>query len=335
MDTFKLKGDKLDSSKKFQQVSVQLTRKHNVDKFMQAANITDPEPFSDHAGTQSKQEANINLFYNSLVEMAGTITVERMVERIEGNVYSDAAELTTTTRKARQLLRYYATLVQPNNVKDSHLTSKRDLIQFRNTDPTKLKDDLESMFNEFDEIERELTPGAKMRDLQRKETFVGLLGNSCKVLQNTLDTIDVMDHAMTFEIVKEKLLQAAQNISTRSRNEGKASAKQQRTLSLRDETSATLSNNATSITMDKKQYDDLMQAVSSANRSRSLSPGRFTQSMDRGRPRSRSNTPERNHRRRDNSTQPARSRTQSPSKSSVSFSTNSKPSSPFPYSSRK
>jgi hypothetical protein len=41
----------------------------------------------------SKQEASINLFYNSLVDMAGSITVERVVERIEGNMYNDAAEL--------------------------------------------------------------------------------------------------------------------------------------------------------------------------------------------------------------------------------------------------
>jgi hypothetical protein len=71
MDDFKLKGDKLDSSKTFQKVSVHLTRKFNVDKFMEAANITDPEPFSEHPSTASKQEANINLFYSSLVNIAG------------------------------------------------------------------------------------------------------------------------------------------------------------------------------------------------------------------------------------------------------------------------
>jgi hypothetical protein len=194
MDDFKLKGDKLDSFKNFQRVSVHLTRKFNVDKFFEAASMTDLEPFSEHSGTALKQEANINLFYNSLVHMAGSIKVEKMVENIQTNDYNDAQELTTTTRKARQLLRYYASLVKPNNVKDSSLTAKRDLILFRNTDPTKLKDDLEHMFDEFDEAESEMTERTKMRELQKKEHFLGLLGNSCKAIQNTLDTIDVMDH---------------------------------------------------------------------------------------------------------------------------------------------
>lgn len=329
MDDFKLKGDKLDSSKTFQKVSVHLTRKFNVDKFMEAANITDPEPFSEHPSTASKQEANINLFYSSLVNIAGSIQVEKMVEKIETNIYNDAHELTTTTRKARQLLRYYASLVRANNVKDSSLSAKRDLILFRNTDSTKLKDDLERMFDEFDEAEREMTEGAKMRDLQKKEHFLGILGNSCKAIQNTLDTIDVMDHATTFEIVKEKLLQAAQNISTRSRNENKASARQQRSPS-HDTSVTTMSANATQITMDKAQYDEIMRAISSdkSNRNRSESPSR--QYAERGRPRSRSNTPDRNFRRREGSSQSSNLRARSPSKSNVTFSPNTRSSSPYP-----
>jgi hypothetical protein len=82
------------------------------------------------------------------------------------------------------------------------------------------------MFNDFEEAEREMTEESKMRDLQKKEHFLGLLGSRCKALQNTLDTIDVMNHDTTFAIVQEKLLQAAQNISTRSRNERKQSYSQ-------------------------------------------------------------------------------------------------------------
>ena len=57
----------------YQQVSVHLTRKYNVDKFMQAVNIRILNHSPTILGQNLKQEANINLFYSSLVAMAGAI----------------------------------------------------------------------------------------------------------------------------------------------------------------------------------------------------------------------------------------------------------------------
>ena len=86
--------------------------------------------------------------------------------------------------------------MQPNNVKDSNLTGKRDLIQFRNTGSTKLKlkDDQEQMFNEY-EVEEEMTSIKKM------ERFHGILAQSSKKsLKQALENIDIMDETMNFEI---------------------------------------------------------------------------------------------------------------------------------------
>jgi hypothetical protein len=115
--TFKLRGDSLDSKKRFLQATLSQKRKYNVQEFLEAPNVTDPEPFSDHA-TRERQKANMSNFYDEISKMAGTITVETIRDSIEGNAYEDV-DLNTVTRRIRQLLRYYATLVQPNTVKDS------------------------------------------------------------------------------------------------------------------------------------------------------------------------------------------------------------------------
>ena len=112
--TLRLRGDKLDSRKTFLQAVLSLQRKWNVEDFMSAENVSDPEPFSDHAGTRERQKASINNFYDDICSMAGSITVETVRDSIEENTYEDE-DLTTVTRKARQLLRYYSTLVQPNS----------------------------------------------------------------------------------------------------------------------------------------------------------------------------------------------------------------------------
>jgi hypothetical protein len=121
----KIRGDKLDSSKAFLRHVLSLQRKSNVEKFMDTDNVDDEEPFSDYAPTREKQEGNITLFYDEIVNMAGTISEENVRDSIEENTYNENGNLTTTTRKARQLLRYYATLVKPNPVKDSKLTMQR------------------------------------------------------------------------------------------------------------------------------------------------------------------------------------------------------------------
>ena len=140
--------------------------------------------------------------------------------------------------------------IMPNNVKDSILTAKWDLILFRNTDPTKLKDDLEHMFDEFDEAESEMTEGTKMRELQKKEHFLGLLGNSCKAIQNTLDTIDVMDHGWhdIWNIQGEAFASGTKYIHEIDKR--KQSKHQTAKISKSRYTVTTMSANATQIIMD-------------------------------------------------------------------------------------
>ena len=118
-------------------------------------------------------------FYDEISKIAGTITVETIRDSIEGNAYEDV-DLNTVTRKIRQLLRYYATLVQPNSVKDSSLTTRRNLLNFTNKDPSKLKEDLEKFFNEFEEIEREMTQRTKMVELAKMEHFTGMISCNSK-----------------------------------------------------------------------------------------------------------------------------------------------------------
>ena len=49
--TLKLMGNRLDSRKSFLDTARSLQRKWNVEDFMNAENVTDEEPFSEHPGT--------------------------------------------------------------------------------------------------------------------------------------------------------------------------------------------------------------------------------------------------------------------------------------------
>jgi hypothetical protein len=269
--SFKLRGDSLDSKKDFLRATLSLQRRWNVEEFLEAPNVTDPEPFSDHAGTKEKQKSNLNNFYDALSNMAGTITVETVRDSIEENTYENV-DLTTVTRKARQLLRYYATLVQPNSVKDSSLTTKRNLLNFTNKDSSKLKQDLERLFNEFEEIEKEMTPRTKMVELAKMEYFTGMLSTNAKILSTALEDIDIMDEATTFEDFKKHLLKSAEKIGTRIRNERTT---QSRTMSSTDtimsSNSTIESVNSTTVTVDKDQYDRMEEALRRSKRERSNS----------------------------------------------------------------
>jgi len=104
--TLKLMGNKLDSRKSFLDTARSLQRKWNVEDFMNAEDVTDEEPFSDHPGTRERQKANVNNFYDEISSMAGSATVEAVRDSIKENTYQ---EVELTTKKARQLLRYYST----------------------------------------------------------------------------------------------------------------------------------------------------------------------------------------------------------------------------------
>lgn len=261
---FQLKGDKLDSSKQFLKYVLTLQRNYNVEKFMEAPGITDPEPFSASEQTREKQEANLTKFYNELVHMAGTISVENVKDSIEFNSYNADGNLTTTTRKARQLLRYYATLVQPNSVKDSKLMTQRLHLKFKNTDAEKLKEDLETFFNEFEEIEKEMTPRTKMVELSKMEHFHGILGTASKYLNQALESIDIMDEQLAFQDYKTRLLQLAQQIGTKIRSVNRTSSHHQHESSTIMSANSTvkMAVNSTTVTLDKAEYDSMKASIS-------------------------------------------------------------------------
>ena len=161
---------------------------------------------------------------------------------------------------------------------------QRQNLKFKNTDAEKLKEDLETFFNEFEEIEKEMTDRTKMVELAKIEYFHGHMAHASKVLKNALENIDIMDAELTFADYKSKLLQSAQQIGTTIRNENRAS----KHLSDRP-TETVMSSNAhftegtshsATITMSKKDYDDLREQAAKATQWRSR------EQSDRGRSRS-------------------------------------------------
>ena len=128
---FKLLGNKYDSKRTFTNTTRDLIRKYNVSEFMEAAEITARAPFDNfNASVKQKQEIQVNLFYSELISMAGSVSIEGIIGRIETNTLNDRRELTTNTRKARQLLQYYQSLVENNTQKDFMLSQQRDRIVF-------------------------------------------------------------------------------------------------------------------------------------------------------------------------------------------------------------
>jgi len=263
-----------------------------VQEFLEAPNVTDPEHFSDHA-TRERQKANLSNFYDEISKMAGTITVETIRDSIEGNAYEDV-DLNTVTRRIRQLLRYYATLVQPNTVKDSCLTTRRNLLNFTNKDPSKLKEDLEKFFDEFEEIEREMTQRTKMVELAKMEHFTGMISCNCKILTKSLEDIDIIEETMTFEDFKRCLLKSAERIGTRIRNEQMTQSHKVSSTETIMSSNFTIENvKSTTVTVEKAQYDRIEEAPRRSKRDRSSSAQRdrntdSNQENDKNRSRSRS-----------------------------------------------
>ena len=325
----RLRGDKLDSRKTFLQAVLSLQRKWNVEDFMSAENVSDPEPFSDHPGTRERQKASINNFYDDICSMAGSITVETVRDSIEENTYEDE-DLTTVTRKARQLLRYYSTLVQPNSVKDSHLTAKRNQHKFHAKDNTNssLKEDVEAYFNEFEEIEKEMTARTKMTELTKLEHFTGMLSANCKILTKSLEDIDIHDEATTFAAFKAHILKSAEKIGTRLRNEHRiqSSHNSSSTNTIMSSNSMTQAVNSTTVTVDKVQYDEMKEAL---NRSKRQGSHSSYYNNDRNRSRSKS-TESRTYQGSRARSPSSESRGRSPKRGrTVAFRTEERPTSPY------
>ena len=327
--TLKLRGDKLDSRKTFLQTVLSLQRKWNVEDFMKAENVSDPEPFSDHPGTRERQKASVNNFYDDICNMAGTITVETVRDSIEENTYGDT-DLTTVTRKSRQLLRYYSTLVHPNSVKDSHLTAKRNQHKFRVKDKTNstLKEDVETYFNEFEEIEKEMTERTKMTELTKLEHFTGMLSANCKILTKSLEDIDIHDEATTFATFKEHILKSAEKIGTRLRNEHiiQSSQNSSSTETIMSSNSTTQVVNSTTVTVDKAQYDEMKEALNRSKR-QGMQSSHYGDDRNRSRSRSTDSKPYQSFRARSTSNE---SRGRSPKRGrTVAFRTDERPASPY------
>ena len=184
--------------------------------------------------------------------------------------------------------------MQPNSVKDSSLTTRRNLLNFTNKDPSKLKEDLEKFFNEFEEIEREMTQRTKMVELAKMEHFTGMISCNCKILTKALEDIDIMEDTMTFEDFKRHLLKSAERIGTRIRNEQMTQSRKVSSTDTIMSSNSTIENvNSTTVTVDKAQYDRMEEALRRSKRDRSSSAQRdrnteSRQENDKNRSRSRS-----------------------------------------------
>lgn len=334
--TLKLTGNRLDSKKAFLDAARSLQRKWNVEDFMKADNVTDQEPFAQHPGTQERQKANVNNFYDEICSMAGSTTVEAVRDSIEENTYQEV-DLTTTTRKARQLLRYYSTLVQPNSVKDSYLTAKRNRHELHITDKSNfsLKEVIETYFNEFEEIEREMTQRTKMTEMTKLEHFTGMLSAKCNILTKALDDIDIHDETTTFAIFKDHVLKSAEKIGTRLRNEHRIQSQHHHKSSSSDtimsSNSTTSTINSTTVTVDKALYDEMRGAHDRSQRQGRQSS--YNYGEDR---RSRSKSTESRHNQGSRARSPSNEsrNSRSPKRGrTVAFKTDERPTSPY-YSAR-
>ena len=237
-------------------------------------------------------------------------TIDRVIAKIESNTLNADAILTTPTRKARQLIEYYLTLVEPNSLHDSVLTRRRADIRFKCSKQINLKNDLDVLFEEFEEVESDMQPRSKYSEIQMMEHIKGLL-NSNSDLTPIIDGINVHDIDTSFAFFKNRILEAAVSISGRFSAEDRIQCTRRSSSDIMssNQTSDLSDVNSSTVMIDRQEWNEMRRAVSRLN-DQTLSSWRNNDNAttpDKVRSRSRSNSPFRSNRQR-TSTSPSSNR---------------------------
>ena len=110
------------------------------------------------------------------------------------------------------------------------------------------------MFNEIEETEVDLEDHLKLQNVEKMTLIIELLAGEAELTSKITD-IDIYNDAMTFKIFKTEVIASSQRImDTRRIQKTSSSTVVQR------ETTA-MSTNATTITLDKEDYDALTAAA--------------------------------------------------------------------------
>jgi hypothetical protein len=187
---------------------------------------------------------------------------------LENNEENGLYDLNSTIRQARRIIQIYTQIAQSNPLKDNILLKKRDCIVLERKGTETIKMSVKKLFSDIEEAEEEMIPYLKWNDIQKIERIIRLL-KSEKELQSKLSDISVT--GMAFDDFERRILQFCQNLMDMDRIQETPTRRAVTT----SEDVTTMSSNATTVTVDKSEYNALLAASHNSRnggRNRATSP---------------------------------------------------------------
>ena len=283
MTEFRLKGDSSDSLRELEDEITNLKLQYNVGWLIQGA-VEDPELYNINGATRSKQEMQVNHYLLQIQSISkDSIELRGRVRNIINNREDPQIyELSTSIRKARRIEQIYLEVARLSPLKSSKCIEARKNVRLNRRDGEGLKESVLRMINEIEEAEVDLEDHLKLQNVEKMTLIIELLAGETELTSKITD-IDIYNNAMTFRIFKAEVLASSQRIMDTRRIQKTSSS----TVFQRETT--VMSTNATTITLDKEEYDALTAAAHNSRRGRE-NPS-YDQNSDRGRHRDRHSSP--------------------------------------------
>jgi len=270
--TFRIRNDDTDLRSELEEELLKLELQHNVGALVHG-DIEDAEAFSANPSTKSKQEHSVNLFLLQLQLMIkDTPSMKQKIKEVMTNTENPMGyDLNTTVRKARRIIEIYMLLTASNPLKDNVLLERRERITMQRNGGETLKMSVRRLISDLEESEEEMQIHHKWQPIQKIERIILLLSSEIE-LTSKLTSMNIT--GMNLREFERQILQCCQNIMDVARMQ-KATSKPALTHLPNDST--TMSSNATTVTVDRTEYEALLAtSYNSRNRSRSPYRGRPT-----------------------------------------------------------
>ena len=267
---FRIRNDDTDLLTELEDELRRLQLKHNVGNLV-SGDIDDREEYNVNGTVKAKQEHSVNMFLLQLETMVrDTSSMKKSIRAVLSNEEVPMGhDLNTPIRKARRIMEIYRAIAQSNPLKDTILLDKRDKILLQRLGTESIKTSVKRLFSDIEEVEDELRPYLKWHTIQKTERIVRLLSSE-KELISKISDINIS--AMAFDDFETRILQFCQNLMDIERMQ-KISTRSIPTTPTEDVT--TMSSNATTVTVDKTEYDALLAASHNSRnggRNRAASP---------------------------------------------------------------
>ena len=249
--SFRMKFDDTDMLTDLNDELTRLELKYNVGTLLRG-DVEDREDFDIKGSMRSKQEHSVNNYLLQLELMAkDTPPLKKIVRSILRNEeLPKGFDLTTPIRKSRRIIEIYREASKANPVKEASLLAKREAIKLQRRGGQNIKQSVQKLFDDFEDVEEEMNQHLKWVTIQKIDRIILQLASETELSSKISDIHSVS--TWNFADFRTTILRFCQNIMDTARIQQLSTDSSNKA----DDTT-TMSANATTITMDKTEYDAL------------------------------------------------------------------------------